>query len=186
MFELNPKRHRYPASIISQSLWLYHRFNNSLRDVQEQMAFRGIILSHETIRKWYCKFSGTFKNVIKKRKRKVTDKWHLDEMNVKINGEKYVLWRAVDSEGIELDVLLQRRKNKKSAIRFLSRILGTYGYPRVCVTDKLPSYKKPIKYMSPKTEHRTHKRLNNRAENSHQPTRRREKCLIKFKSPNGR
>lgn len=182
---LNPKYHRYPVEIISQAVWHYHRFNNSYRDVKEQLAFRGIIVSHETIRTWCTKFAGTFKNVIKKRERKPTDKWHLDEMNVRINGEKYVLWRAVDSEGMELDVLLQRRKNKKSAVRFLSRILGSYDHPRVCVTDKLPSYNRPIKYMSPRTEHRSHKGLNNRVENAHQPTRRKEKCLIKFKSPPG-
>lgn len=179
-----PKRHRFPVSIISHAVWLYHRFNNSYRDVQEQMAYRGIILSHETIRFWCHKFAVYFQDVIRKRERKPTDKWHLDEMNIKIKGEVFILWRAVDSEGHELEVLLQKRRNKKSAIRFLSRLLGNYPTPRVIITDKLRSYIKPVKHMCPKTKHRTNKRLNNRVENAHQPTRRKEKILIRFKHPN--
>ena len=105
-------------------------------------------------------------------------------MTVKINSEVFILWRAVDSEGYELDVLLQKRRNKKPAIRFLARLLGSYPVPRVIITDKLKSYLKPIKYMRPKADHRSHKGLNNRVENAHQPTRRKEKILIKFKSPN--
>ncbi|ASX27625.1 integrase [Rickettsia sp. MEAM1 (Bemisia tabaci)] len=150
-----PNRHRFPASIISHTVWLYHRFNNSYRDVQEQMAYRGIILSHETVRFWCYKFVVYFQDVISKRERKPTDKWHLDEINIKIKGEVFILWRAVDSEGHELEVLLQKRRNKKSAIRFLSRLLGNYPCPRVIVTDKLKSYIKPVRYMCPRTKHRT-------------------------------
>ncbi len=101
-----------------------------------------------------------------------------------MNGVKFILWRAVDSNGHELDVFLQKRKNKKAAIRFLSRFLGSYPSPRVIVTDKLNSYTRPIKHMT-NAEHRRHKGLNNRVENAHQPTRRKEKSLIKFKSPRG-
>jgi putative transposase len=180
-----PKRHRYPVEIISMAVWSYHRFNDSYRDVAERLAFRGIVVSYESIRTWCQKFGAHFSHVIKKRQQKSTDKWHLDEMVVKINGESFVLWRAVDSEGLELDIFLQKRKNKKSAIRFLTRLLGSHPVPRVIVTDKLHSYTKPIKYMTPQTEHRRHKGLNNRVENAHQPTRRKEKCLIKFKSPQG-
>lgn len=180
-----PKRHRFPVSIISHAVWLYHRFNNSFRDIQEQMAYRGVILSHETIRTWCNKFSSCFTEVIKKREHNISDKWYLDEMNIRINGETFILWRAVDSNGYELDVFLQKRRNKKSAIRFLSRLLKSYPSPRVIVTDKLKSYIKPIRYMCPGTKHRSHKRLNNRVENAHQPTRRKEKILIKFKSPQG-
>ncbi|MBL0942639.1 MAG: IS6 family transposase [Alphaproteobacteria bacterium] len=179
------RRHRFPVSIISQAVWLYHLFNNSYRDIEEQLAFRGINVSYETIRFWSIKFSSHFCEVIKKREREPSDKWHLDEMTVKINGEFYILWRAVDSDGYELDVLLQKHRNKKAAIRFLSRLLRSYPVPRVIVTDKLRSYRKPIQIMCRQAEHRTHKRLNNRAENAHQPTRRKEKCLIKFKSPKG-
>lgn len=180
-----PKGHRYPVSVISYCVWLYHRFNHSYRDVKEQLQFRGIDVSHETVRNWCYKFSSHFEQVIKKRTYKVKDKWHLDEMTLKINGIYFILWRAVDSDGYELDIFLQKRRNKKSAIRFLSRLLGAYPMPRVIITDKLRSYNKPIKQMCPTTDHRSHKGLNNRVENAHQPTRRKEKCLIKFKSPHG-
>lgn len=106
-------------------------------------------------------------------------------MAVKINGEPFVLWRAVDSDGIELDVMLQKSRNKKAAIRFLKRFLGSYPVPRVIVTDKLKSYNRPIKFMCKQAQNPSHKRSNNRVENAHQPTRRNEKRLIKFKSPPG-
>jgi putative transposase len=106
-------------------------------------------------------------------------------MSLQINGEPFILWGAVDEDGMELDVFLQKRSNKKSAIRFLSRLLRSYPVPSVIVTDKLKSYNQPIKRMCPKTDHRSHKGLNNRVENAHQPTRRKEKSLIKFKSPRG-
>ncbi len=114
-FSLNPKRHRFPISIIGQAVWLYHQFNHSNRDVQEQLAYRGIILSHETIRQWCLKFADHFIDVIKKRQRASGNKWHLDEMTIKMNGEIFILWRAVDSSDIELDVFLQKRRNKKGA-----------------------------------------------------------------------
>lgn len=180
-----PKHHRFPVSIISHAVWRYHRFNDSYRDIKEELAYRNIIVSHETVRSWCNKFGSHFKEVIRKRERKPKDRWHLDEMTIKINGVYFILWRAVDADGYELDIFLQKRRNKKSAIRFLSRLLGTYPSPRVMVTDKLRSYIKPISQMCPTTEHRSNKSLNNRAENSHQPTRRKEKILIKFKSPSG-
>jgi putative transposase len=157
----------------------------SFRDVQEQLAYRGIMVSHETVRKWCLKFSRQLKDVLQKRERQVSDKWHLDEMSLRINGESFVLWRAVDEHGMELDVFLQKRRNKTSAIRFLGRLLQHYQSPRVIITDKLRSYQQPIKRMSPKASRRSHKELNNRAENFHQPTRSKEKSLIKFKSPRG-
>jgi len=138
-------------------------FNHSYQDVQEQLSYRGIIVSHETIRNWSMKYASRFSGVIRKRQRNPT----------------------VDSEGLELEVFLQKRRNKKAALRFLSRLLGSHLVPRVIVTDKLKSYNKPIKFMCPNTEHRSHKGLNNRVENAHQPTRRKEKSLIKFKSTKG-
>ena len=171
--------------IISYAVWRYHRFNDSYRDIQECLAYRGIDVNHESIRSWCIKFGAAFRDIIKKRERKPTDKWHLDEMTIKINGQTFILWRAVDSEGCELDIFLQKRRDKKAAIRFLSRLLGHHEPPRVIVTDKLKSYVKPIKHMMKQAIHRSHKRLNNRIENAHQPTRRKEKCLIKFKSPHG-
>lgn len=181
----SPKHHRFPVSIISHAVWRYHRFNDSYRDIKEELAYRNIEVSHEAIRLWCNKFASHFKEVIRKRERKPKDKWHLDEMSIKINGICFILWRAVDCDGHELDIFLQRRRDKKSAIRFLTRLLGSYPVPRVIVTDKLGSYIKPIRQMCSNTEHRSHKGLNNRAENAHQPTRRKEKSLIKFKSPQG-
>jgi len=102
-------------------------------------------------------------------------------MAIRVNGDKYILWRAVDSGGYELDIFIQKRRNKKAARRFLKRLLGSHPAPRVIVTNKLRSYYQPIKKLMPKADHRKHKGLNNRAENSHQPTRRREKSLIKMK-----
>jgi putative transposase len=136
-----PKRHRFPVSIISHVVWLYHRFNHSYRDIQEQMAYRGIILSHETIRSWCYKFSSHFKNVIKKQERRPKDKWHLDEMTIRINGEYFVLWRAVDSDGYELDVFLQKRKNKKATILPVPPVAGaaTVPTPAENNTPKLPT-----------------------------------------------
>ena len=122
-----PKGHRYPVAIISMAVWLYHRFNHSYRDVQEQMAYRGIIMSHEAIRYWCIKFADHFKNVIRKREQRTSDKWHLDEVSLKVNGQYYILWRAVDSDGNELDICLQKQRNKKAAIRFLKRLLGNYS-----------------------------------------------------------
>jgi len=162
-----PKHHRFPAEIISSVVWSYHRFNDSFRDIQERMRYRGIHVSHETIRTWCQKFGPHFRDVIKKREYSFTDKWHLDEMHIRLNGDPYYLWRAVDSEGHELDILVQKRRNKKTAIRFLSRLLKFYPSPRVTITDKLRSYIKPIKGMMKKTDHRRHKRLNNRVENAH-------------------
>ena len=143
------KRYRYPASIISCAVWQYHRFNPSFREVQEQLAYRGTIVSHETVRKWCLKFSRQCKDTLQKRERQVSDKWHLDEMSLRINGESFVLWRAVDEHGMELDVFLQKLRNKASAIRVLSRLLQRYPNPRIIITDKLRSYRQPIKRMCP-------------------------------------
>jgi putative transposase len=183
--ERAPRYHLFPVSIISHAVWKYHRFNDSYRDIQEELAYRGIIVSHETIRSWCIKFADHFKDVIRKREHQPKNKWHLDEMTIKLNGEYFTLWRAVDADGYELDVYLQKRRSKKSAIRFLTRLLGNYPSPRVVITDKLRSYIKPIANMCPNAEHRSHKGLNNRVENAHQSTRRKEKSLIKFKSPKG-
>ena len=151
--------------------------------MSERLLYRGIEVSYETVRQWCIKFGPHFRHVIKKREPKPSDKWHLDEQQMRINGEIYYLWRAVDEDGFELDVLLQKRRNKKAAIRFLARLLHAYPKSRVIVTDKLRSYTKPIQQMSKGTEHRSHKRLNNRAENAHQPTRRKKNALFVSSHP---
>ena len=176
--------YRHPKLLIGYVVWSYHRFLLSLRDVSEQLLMRGIAISHETIREWNLTFGQTYANEIKRRAPRRGDKWHMDEMCLVMKGKKYWLWRAVDQEGYELDILLQSRKNKEAAKRFFRKLLkGLMYVPRVIITGKLPSYGAARKEILPGVEHRQHKGLNNRAENSHQPTRQQEKQMRKFKSP---
>ncbi|HEY4042415.1 MAG TPA: IS6 family transposase [Rhodopila sp.] len=175
--------YRFPAEIISFTVWLYFRFPLSLRQVDEILAARGIVVSHETVRQWGLKFGQTFAHQVRRRLPQAGDKWHLDEVAVKIAGVKHWLWRAVDQDGFVLDVLVQRRRDKTAAERLLRKLLKKQMRPpRVMITDKLPSYGAAKKGLLPGVEHRQHKGLNNRAENSHQPTRRRERQMKRFKS----
>ena len=175
--------HRFPAEVISQAVWLYFRFPLSLRLVEEMLAARGIVVSHETVRQWALKFGQAFANQIQRRLPAVGDKWHLDEVVLKIAGKKHWLWRVVDQDGIVLDVLVQSRRDKGAAKRLLRKLLKRQcRAPRVMITDKLASYGAAKREVMPGVEHRQHKGLNNRAENSHQPTRRRERQMKRFKS----
>jgi putative transposase len=174
--------HRFPAEVISHAVWLYFRFPLSLRMVEEMLAARGIIVSHESVRQWARKFGQDFANRIRRRLPTAGDKWHLDEV-LKIAGKKHWLWRAVDQDGIVLDILVQSRRNKRAAKRLLRKLLKRQcRAPRVMITDKLGSYSTAKAEMMPSVEHRKHKGLNNRAENSYQPTRRRERQMKRFKS----
>ena len=135
------------------------------------------------MRQWCLKFGQTYANELHRRRPRCGDKWHLDEMYLKINGKTHYLWRAVDQDGNVLDILVQSRRNKKAAKRFLRKLLNGWQYvPRVIITDKLKSYGAAKREILPGVEHRQHKGLNNRAENSHQPTRLREKKMRRFKS----
>src|ERR671939_916670 len=175
--------HRFPPEIISQAVWLYFRFPLSLRMVEELLAARGIVVSHETVRQWARKFGQDFANQIRRRLPCTGDKWHLDEVCLRIGGKKHWLWRAVDQSGMVLDVLVQSRRNKGAAKRLLRKLLKRQCRPpRVLITDKLASYGAAKGEVMPSVEHRKHKGLNNRAENSHQPTRRRERQMKRFKS----
>jgi putative transposase len=176
--------HRFPAEVISHAVWLYFRFPLSLRHVDELLAARGVAVSHETVRQWGLKFGQAFANQIRRRLPQAGDKWHLDEAVVKISGVKHWLWRAVDQDGTVLDILVQRRRDKQAAKRLLRKLLKRQARPpRVMVTDKLASYAAAKRELMPGVEHRQHRGLNNRAENSHQPTRRRERQMKRFKSP---
>ena len=178
------KRHRFPAEIISHCVWLYFRFSLSYRDVEEMMLERGVQLSYETVRSWCTKFGQDYANKLKRRRPQPGDKWHLDEVFLSINGKRSYLWRAVDQEGHVLDILVQSRRNKKAAKKFFKKLLKGLQYaPRVIITDKLKSYEAARREILPNVEHRRHKYLNNRAENSHQPTRERERRMQCFKSP---
>jgi putative transposase len=175
--------HRFPPEIISYAVWLYFRFHLSFRDVQDLLAERGVVVSHEAIRQWCTKFGRTYVAGLRQRRARPGDKWHLDEVLLKIQGKRHWLWRAVDQDGIVLDILVQERRDQAAAERFLRHVLRSCeDEPRVVITDKLASYVPAIKRVLPRTEHRRHKRLNNRAENSHLPTRKRERVLQRFKS----
>jgi putative transposase len=177
-------RHRFPAEIIGYCVWLYYTFSLSYRDIEKMMLYRGIEVTYESIREWCQKFGQQYANQLKNKRPYVTNKWHLDEVVVTIKKQQYYLWRAVDSEGNVLDVLLQRHRDTKAAKRFFRKLLTKQGFvPRVIVTDKLKSYEAAKKQVLKNVEHRQHKGLNNRAENSHQPTRVRERRMRRFKSP---
>src|SRR3954447_26737573 len=175
--------YRFSAEVISHAVWLYFRFLLSLRMVEEMLAARGIVVSHETVRQWALKFGQEFANRIRRKLPRAGDKWHLDEVVIKIAGVKHWLWRAVDQTGMVLDVLVQCRRDKRAAKRLLRKLLKRQcRAPRVMITDKLASYGAAKREIMPRVEHRQHKGLNSRAENSHQPTRHRERQMKRFKS----
>jgi len=169
---------------MSYSVWIYYRLNASLRDTSQALSYRGLDVSHETIRAWVYKFGRLYASGLRKRQPQRGDKWHLDEVCLKMKGKSYWLWRAIDQDGYELDVLVQPRRSAKAAIRFFKKLLKGLQYvPRVMITDKLRSYKAAKRKLLKTTEHRSHKRLNNHIKVSHQPTRLREKQMRRFKGP---
>ncbi len=177
------KGFRFPRSIISYAVWAYHRFALSLRDVEDLLAERGVIVSYESIRVWCQRFGTQIAAKIRRDRPAPADKWHLDEVVVSIRSQKYWLWRAVDANGDVLEILVKSRRNARAAKRFLKKLMKRWGVPRVLVTDKLRSYGAAFRDLCPGVAHRSHKGLNNRAEASHRPTRRREKIMGRFKSP---
>ena len=175
---------RFPAEIIAHAVWLYHCFSLSLRDVETILAERGIVVSYESIRAWGLRFGRAFANALKRRRPRPGDKWYLDEVFLRIGGKQHYLWRAVDQHGTVLDILVQSRRNAKAAKRVFKKLLKGLRYvPRVIVTDKLKSYGAAKRTILPAVEHRQSRYLNNRAEVSHQPARRRERQMQRFKSP---
>jgi putative transposase len=181
--------HRFPAAVISCAVRWYFRFQLSLRDIEELLFERGVIVSYETVRRWCDKFGACFARRVKAARRKPGTTWHLDEVFVTLRGEPYLLWRAVDQHGAELDILLQKRSDKAAAKRFFMRVLASCAEaPRKIVTDQLRSYP-AAKAEIPALTHVKHvfvkasARINNRAENSHQPTRERERRMRGFRDP---
>jgi putative transposase len=180
------KGFRYPVEIISHCVWLYHRFPLSFREVEEMMMERGVVVTYETIRQWCRKFGQTYANGLRRRRPRPGDKWHLDEVFIKIHGKTHYLWRAVDQDGNVLDILVTSRRDAKAATRFFRKLLTGLRYiPRVLVTDKLASYGVAHRRLIPRVEHRRSKYPNNQAENSHQPTRQRERAMKRFHSAGG-
>ena len=177
-------RHQFPPAIIRHAVWLYLRFSLSYRDVEDLLAERGVDVSYETVRRWVLKFGVVFARKLRQRRPRTSSQWHLDEVVVVIGGKRFFLWRAVDDEGEVLDLLVQRRRDKTAAVTFLRKLLKKQGYaPDVIVTDKLRSYGAAKAQIGLSARHEQGLRQNNRAENSHQPTRRRERKMQRFKSP---
>ena len=177
-------RHHFPPDIIRHAVWLYLRFTLSYRDVEDLLAERGLDVSYETVRRWVLKFGPLFAQELAGRRPRPTSRWHLDETVVMIAGRQFWLWRAVDDEGEVLDLLVQRRRDKTAAMKLMRKLLKKQGFaPDVLVTDKLRSYGAAKSELGLAAQHEQGLRRNNRAENSHQPIRRRERKLQRFKSP---
>ncbi|TBE74173.1 IS6 family transposase (plasmid) [Rhizobium ruizarguesonis] len=180
------KHHRFPPQIIARAVWLYFRFPLSLRLVEEMLLERGIVVSYETIRRWCRKFGAAYAKQLRRKKPSRKDIWHLDEVVISIGGRKHWPWRAVDQDGYVLDEIVQTRRDTKAAKRLLVRLLKKQGLsPKRIVTDKLRSYGAAKRDVMSGVEHRSHKGLNNRAENSHVPLRKRERMMQGFRSVGG-
>ncbi len=180
------KRYRFPPAIIAHAVWLYFRFPLSLRLVEEMLLERGILVSYETVRRWSLKFGRAYARRLRRKQASPGDIWHLDEVVIIIAGRTHWLWRAVDQDGYVLDEIVQTRRDTKAAKRLLQHLLKKQGCsPRRMITDKLGSYAAARRQIMPAVEHRAHKGLNNRAENSHVPLRKRERALQGFRSPGG-
>jgi transposase-like protein len=184
MKKISYKGYRFPPEIIQQAIWLYLRFTLSFRDVEDLLAERGIMVSYETVRRWVNHFGPKIAADLRKRRPKPHTTWHLDEVYLKIDGRMVYLWRAVDAEGEVLDVLVQAKRNKRAALKLMRKLLKNYGFvPDKLVTDDLRSYRAAVHDLGISNRHVRGRWRNNRAENSHQPTRRRERKMQGFKSP---
>ncbi|WOJ98175.1 IS6 family transposase [Congregibacter brevis] len=177
------KRHRFPPDIISYAVWLYYRFNLSHRDIEDLFAQRGIVVTRESVRLWCIKFGATYARRLRRKHRGYGDTFHIDEVYVKINGKQHYLWRAVDQDGEVVDVYLQAKRDGAAAKRFFKRVLRSHGgEPRKIVTDKLRSYGVAHRALILETVHSTERYENNRAEQSREATRVRERGMRRFKS----
>ncbi len=184
MTPISFKRHRFSPEIIQHAVWLYARFTLSFRDVEDLLAERGIDVSNETVRRWFLKFGRLISGNLRRSRPRASARWHLDEMVIRIRGRRHWLWRAVDDEGEVLDFLVQPRRCARSAQRLLRKLLKKQGFaPKRITTDKLKSYAVEIRKERLTAIHDQGLRANNRAENSHQPVRRRERKQQRFNSP---
>jgi putative transposase len=182
----NPFRYfNSSPEIIRLTVMMYVRFPLSLRQVEDLLFERGIDICHETVRFWWNRFGPMFAAEIRKRRVKArlysTWRWHLDEVFVRINGENHYLWRAVDHEGEVLEVFATKRRNRRAALDFLKRAMKRYGQPELIVTDRLRSYGAAMNVIGNAADQEFGRWLNNRAENSHQPFRRREGAMARFR-----
>ena len=175
---------RFPKAIIQHAIWLYLRFTLSLRDVEELLAERGVVVTYETVRVWVARFGPLIARHLRRRRGPSSGVWHLDEMFVKIAGRQMYLWRAVDSEGEVLDMLVQSRRDKAAAVRLMRKLLKNQGTaPTELITDRLKAYGAAARELGLSAEHIRAKRKNNRVEGSHVPIRLRERKMQGFRSP---
>ena len=183
----NPFRYfNSSPEVIRLTVMMYIRFPLSLRQVEDLLFERGIDICHETVRFWWNRFGPMFAAEIRRRRRQTLRagpqwRWHLDEVFVKINGETHYLWRAVDHEGEVLEVFATKSRDRKAALKFLKRAMKRYGCPNEIVTDRLRSYGAAMKVIGVADRQTCGRWLNNRAENSHQPFRRREGAMAHFR-----
>ena len=183
MTKISYSGYRFPPVIIQRAIWLYARFTLSFRDVEDLLAERGIIVSYETVRRWVNHFGPMIAADLRRRRPKPHSTWHLDEVFVKIDGRLVYLWRAVDAEGEVLDVLVQSKRDKRAALKLMRKLLKKLNFvPDKLVTDDLRSYGAACRDLGISHLHERGRWRNNRAENSHQPTRRRERKMQGFKS----
>ena len=181
MNKISYSGYRFPPEIIQQAIWLYLRFTLSLRDVEDLLAERGVAVSYETVRRWVNHFGPMIAADLRKRRLKPHTTWHLDEVYLKIDDRMVYLWRAVDAEGEVLDVLVQSKRNKHAALKLMRKLLRKYTFvPERLVTDDLRSYSAAVRVLGIERRHERGRWKNNRAENSHQPTRRRERKMQRF------
>ncbi|OYD80437.1 IS6 family transposase [Azospirillum brasilense] len=184
MSSLSYARHQFPPAIIQHAIWLYLRFTLSYRDVEDLLAERGIDVSYETVRRWVVKFGLAIAGNLRRLRPKPSPRWHLDEMVIRVSGRLMYLWRAVDDEGEVLEMLVQRRRDKAAARKLMRKLLKKHGFfPTQVTTDKLRSYGAAFREIGLAAHHEQGLRQNNRAEVSHQPIRRRERKMQRFKSP---
>ena len=175
--------YRFPSEIISHAVWLYHRFALSFWDVEDLLAQRSITVTYETIRQWGLTFGPSYARALRRRRGRLGDTWHLDELFVTLNGRLQYLWRAVDEDGDVLDILVQSRRHRCAAVRFFRKLLKRQArVPRRLITDKLRSDAAAQRKVMPSVVHCTDQYANNRAEVSHQPIRQRERQMRRFKS----
>jgi putative transposase len=183
MAHLSYRRHRFPPALIQHAIWLYLRFTLSYRDVEDLLAEHGLDVSYETVRRWVLKFGPVIARNLRRRRPRPGERWHLDEMVVRIAGKHVYLWRAVDHEGEVLDMLVQRRRDKRAALWLMRKLLRKLGFaPKSLTTDRLGSYGAAFRRLGLTCPHEQGLRANNRAENSHQAVRRRERKMQRFKS----
>ena len=178
MNKISYSGYRFPPEMIQQAIWLYLRFTLSLRDVEDLLAERGVAVSYETVRRWVNHFGPMIAADLRKRRLKPHTTWHLDEVYLKIDGRMVYLWRAVDAEGEVLDVLVQPKRNKHAALKLMRKLLKKYAFvPERLVTDDLRSYSAAVRELGIERRHERGRWKNNRAEDLHQPTRRRERKM---------